>query len=494
MKIILGVLLLLCSDIYAKDDLKFYFEKRYLGEWQVPMYLGPKDPASSALKYKADMITLDEVDRRRVIDSIYPNQLIRLTDFYADFFKPALECPLKKRIEGAPYIFYGHQLIALSLIEEYLRALRLTSRQLSFLKSSCDFKTANLLRQCKAPRGEMKKFLNRALNKIDKTDRSDQFQLSSISDWLKSNGVIAKRYIRECHNNNNCERKSNVESFMNSTCQALKKNFLELCSGEGDYYNLASYFQIGDFFDSSNLSNALLLDKIPLSCPQALRDEFAPREQYHKELDWAFTDSTDLLGKDNKGRLFITGALREFDLKGLDTFLFNAAKIIKQKPPEPAIKAIAIKEKKKKIVDKKSIPSIEKVIKAKEVTLSPIEEAVAQIRKGQALAYPDMEKMSQYYKFEKDKLALLSENLKIFMQKEALIDLKNHDKFGSIKEPVRFLFIWFMITQNKREGIKNFRSIIGDEFYMINDWEKKTIPIKTSLIKDGKKWVLLFSK
>jgi hypothetical protein len=76
----------------------------------------------------------------------------------------------------------------------------------------------------------------------------------------------------------------------------------------------------------------------------------------------------------------------------------------------------------------------------------------------------------------------LSERLKNFMTRNALIEMTNYDKLGSKEAPVPLLFIKYMIDMQEHQGLWNIVSVVGEKFYVTNEIDSSFRP-KSELIK-----------
>jgi len=84
-------------------------------------------------------------------------------------------------------------------------------------------------------------------------------------------------------------------------------------------------------------------------------------------------------------------------------------------------------------------------------------------------------------KFTPRVIEVLTEALKKYQTRFALESMKNADKLGSIDEPVRLMFLKFLVAQDQHQGLWNIVNVIGPEFYVVNDLDKKTDPVWVKL-------------
>ena len=80
--------------------------------------------------------------------------------------------------------------------------------------------------------------------------------------------------------------------------------------------------------------------------------------------------------------------------------------------------------------------------------------------------------------------AALEKRISAYKSQKALKDMKHFDKLGTIEAPVRLLFVKYLIDTNDHKSIYNLINVLGDNFYVINDYSKLNNPIRIRLIND----------
>lgn len=106
------------------------------------------------------------------------------------------------------------------------------------------------------------------------------------------------------------------------------------------------------------------------------------------------------------------------------------------------------------------------------------------VRKQLKRSPVDMSQFSQEFTFSPQVVRAISAPLKDFQTREALEDLKRFDKLGTKRQPVRLLFLKLLIDQEEHTGLWNIVGVLGNTFYVINDLEKKRIPVVVELKND----------
>ena len=105
----------------------------------------------------------------------------------------------------------------------------------------------------------------------------------------------------------------------------------------------------------------------------------------------------------------------------------------------------------------------------------------------------NMEVFKDEFTFSSQKLDAIAAPLQDFQKQAVLRDFKRYDKLGTKRQPVRLLFLKLLIDQESHKGLWNIINVLGDTFYVVNDLEKKSIPVVVKLHNDrstGFKWQL----
>ncbi|MBT3584597.1 MAG: hypothetical protein HN509_06805 [Halobacteriovoraceae bacterium] len=98
------------------------------------------------------------------------------------------------------------------------------------------------------------------------------------------------------------------------------------------------------------------------------------------------------------------------------------------------------------------------------------------------------------FSFSSKMIKALEEPLEDYQTRESLSDMKKYDGLGSKKEPVRLLFLKFLIDRNSHQGLYNMTAILGHRFYIYNDIDKVSEPILCELRNNsdtGNKWTII---
>jgi hypothetical protein len=205
-----------------------------------------------------------------------------------------------------------------------------------------------------------------------------------------------------------------------------------------------------------------------------------------------------------QGRLFLPGALKEFDDKGLKEFLFveNTPTPTPSPTPTPIIVVT-------KVATPTPTPKIV-ITKTPTPTPSPTPTPILVKKSSFLLACEklDREKLAQVeldmdlFKQDLNLTPEIVEKLKTrltpFQTRQALQDMKEYDKFGTKEVPVKLVFLKYLIETSQHQGLFNMRAVLGNNFYVQNDIDKTSkgnyYPARLILLKNDEstnnRWVI----
>ena len=203
-----------------------------------------------------------------------------------------------------------------------------------------------------------------------------------------------------------------------------------------------------------------------------------------------------------QGELFLPGALKEFDMKGLSDFLTAL------KPPK--IEPVAVKPKPKPKARPKVVApppvTVEKPVEKPVVVETPPEppklsefetKALMVTAQGKDQAVIDMNIFRDDFEFTPEMMSELAAPMKKFQTRAALNDMKAYDLLGTKEAPVGLVFIKYMLDTDNHQGLFNMVTVLGEKFYVVNDIEKKDVPLYMHLKNDAStnnRWQLVLLK
>jgi hypothetical protein len=201
----------------------------------------------------------------------------------------------------------------------------------------------------------------------------------------------------------------------------------------------------------------------------------------------------DLMKKDKRyaqGSLFLPGALKEFDDRGLTDFLYRP-----EPGPEPVLKPEPKPEPVPVVVIKKPepppkpepLPEPEPVVVIPEPEPEPseFEKAYKKLVNTEAAKVAlNMNEFKDDFIFTERMIKALKGPLKDYQTRVALKDMKKFERVGSREEPVRLIFLKFLIDNNMHQGLYNITAVLGGEFYVVNDIDGSSEPVPIELKND----------
>lgn len=492
------------------NSLKNFYGTVYLGEKKLPSYFGPIDSQAIINPQSGDIAFKDDLFAAKYLNSSIQNEPFDLHSFWFNQIKEKSNCPDVVLAENLDYIRYLYRLVTISYLVEEMKLNFKLSQQLAS-KNSCSLDFKELFGACKPISSDMRKFHERAYGKFinDYTKiRPNSFSPSETSAWLssfyKTNSLTIDPVFARFHDwcsesKKNCKTTSleELKSSLDLFCRNDREIIEKLCSESDSLYGISYADKATELIQSSNAFNLINQTGMGEDCLRRYVKVFTPKEFKYSILTRIFPLINSMLAKENsrymQGDLFLPGALKEFDMKGLSDFL------VALKPPKIEPVKIVIKAKPKPkptpkpaIIAKPEIPvKIEpKVIveppKPEEPKLSEFERVVKEIqeKKMESLSI-NMEKFREDYEFTPQWINDLSAPIKKFQTRSALQDMKSYDHLGAKEAPLGLVFLKFLIDTENHQGLYNIQSVIGDRFYVYNDFESKDRPIFIELKNDA---------
>ncbi|MBC7713594.1 MAG: hypothetical protein H7177_09655 [Rhizobacter sp.] len=521
-KLIIMLLVCLISTQATADDNKMlndYYQDVFIGEKRTQNYAGPLDPRSRFNDSVGDLILLDDNFKDHYINQQIQEEPFDLHHFWFNDLVEKSTCPNITLGENIDYIRYLYRLVSMSYLFEGLKLNNKLADELG-VKNTCPITFKAVFESCKPQSNDMKKFHERVygkfVNEIDKI-KHQSFSKKEMASWLeefhRSTSLTTDPTFSRLHdwciaNKKNCrsidikEIKEALSSFCTNDTQVVQT----ICSEKDSLYGLNSIPTPTDLIKTSNAFNLINQSGMGEDCLRRFGKVFHAQESGYGILSKQYPLLYSYLIKTNsrypQGELFLPGALKEFDMKGLSDFL-TALKppkvepvivVIKQKPkpkPKPVV-VVAPKVEVKKPDAPVVIPEPPKP------HVSEFERASEELKsKGLSSLSLDMDAFRDDFEFTSDMIAELSGPIKKFQTRAALNDMKSYDRLGSAEAPVGLVFLKFLIDTENHQGLYNIITVIGDKFYISNDIEKKTEAHYAQLKNDAStknRWTIILLK
>lgn len=515
--ILISALFLSIGHCDENAELIEYYDSLYIGEKMTSNYFGPLDPRSEV--HFNGLILLDDIFKEE-----YLNQQIQEVPFslHKYWFKEVVEkssCPDSILSENRQYIRYLYRLSNLSYLFEGMKLNNKVANQLGG-KNICSIAFKDVFQGCTPKSSDMKKFYTRVhgkfVNEIDKISTTP-FTKKQTSEWLSqfhsTNSLTTDPIFSRLHdwcisNKKNCRdlKIEEVKEALNGFCDDDKDTMKMICSENDNFYGLSAISTPSELIKTSNAFNLINQSGMGEECLRRYTNLYKSKESAYTMLTKQYPLLYSYLLKNKttyvQGELFLPGALKEFDMKGLNDFL-NALKppkveaIIVIKPrPKPKLKPV-------EIVPVKVIEKVEEVAPVV-VELPPppkpseFEYAVVELKDKNLSTYTlDMDKFRDDFEFTSEMVAELSGPIKKFQTRSALNDMKSYDLLGKMEAPVGLIFLKFLIDTDNHQGLYNIVSVLGSKFYVSNDLENKTVPYYVELKNDAltnNRWTIILLK
>lgn len=492
-----------------------------LGEKETTDFYGPANPAFEYNDFSSTPTSRDdrlsEVPYYKHLNS----DLMNLDQFMHYDLPVSGQCSNVTLNQHTPYIRYLNRLLMLSYLYEVQKDIVLTLKKLNLNQSKCHVNWVQFLKKCDAKSTDMKTFLRRAQQIVSQPDAvlpQDHSFKKFSENWFNSfdsrnHYDIAMVRLREYHclqKNTNCYKdNASLINNLEQICEQDQKLFLSICSEVDQGYGYSQIPLIKELIASSNAMVVINGSGEGLGCLERFSEQNKYHEKRNDDLKYTFGPAhyfikTKLPQRFHLGRLFLPGALKEFDDKGLKEFLYVEVTptathtptatptptplIVKTATPTPTPKPTKTPTPAPKIVATSTPIPIKK---------SAFLMACEKLDKENSeLVKVDMDQLKADFVFSEVVVKKLHENLQKFQTRQALQDMKDFDNLGTKAVPVKLIFLKYLIENNEHQGLFNMRAILGDKFYVQNDLDKfkknQANPARFILIQNnadtGNKW------
>lgn len=492
-----------------QEFLDRYYQSLFIGEKRTPNYQGALDPRSKFSDKTGDLRLLDDSFTGRYLNNQIQSDALGLHDFWFDKVVEQSTCPDVTLGESIDYIRYLYRLLSISYLFESLKINNKVSSELGGGKTICSLAFDDVFGKCRPVTSDMKKFHERVygkfVNEISKIN-VQAFNKKEMATWLldfqKSTSLtldpVQSRLHEWCHSEKrNCRTLSaeDVKKALGSICKEDQRLIQNLCSEKDSLYGVSYAEKATELIQTSNAFNLINQSGMGEDCLRRYVKIFSPKEIRYGSLSRQFPLIYSSLIRDNsrylQGELFLPGALKEFDIKGLSDFLTAL------KPPkvEPVVKVLPKPKPKPKppvVVVVKPVEIVKpepvqmEIVEPPKPVISEFEKVVLEMdtKNLQSLSV-NMERFKEDFEFTQQMTADLATPIKKFQTRAALNDMKSYDNLGSAEAPVGLIFLKYLIDTENHQGLYNIITVIGDKFYVANDIEKKDRPVYVELRNDA---------
>ena len=487
------------------ESLDHYYKNLFIGEMKTGNYSGPMNPRANFNEDTGSLWLLDDQFNANYLNNQIQGYAFGLHEFW---FKQIVEksaCPDVTLGESIDYIRYLYRLLSISYLFESIKINHNLAAGLGAGKNICSISYQNLFGKCRPESLDMKKFHERVYgkfaNEISKI-KATSFNKMELSNWLDnfhhSTALSldpASTHLHEwCYSQKkNCRDLSveDVKLALESICNEESALIQNICSEQDNLYGASYIEKAAELIQSSNAFKLIDNNGTGENCLRRYSKIFTPKEIHYGFLGHQFPlIYSELVRKNSRylqGDLFLPGALKEFDMKGLSDFLAAL------KPPtvEPVIKALPIPKPKPRPIPKPVVvevkhvdvpapapPAVVEVVAPPEPKVSIFEKAVLELE-GKMLdsLLINMVIFRDDFEFTPQMVAALAAPIKKFQTRAALMDMKSYDNLGSFESPVGLIFLKYLLDAENHQGLYNIINVLGEKFYVNNDIEKMNHPV-----------------
>ncbi|MCB9061336.1 MAG: hypothetical protein H6622_07430 [Halobacteriovoraceae bacterium] len=440
-----------------------------------------------------------------------------LNDYELQGIKLFLNCPRDIFNRHFEYIRYLYRLIFISYQHLVIKSnglLRYTYKQ---DVKQCQYSWEQIFKNCQPKYIEMQKFLKRIKSSDALKEEYIKFPQSingNLKDILKEQinplFEISHEIIKSSCSDKNCSGQTvdEINKILGKSCEDAKSNISYVCNEIDNFYAFNNYAFLTEILKESGPMSVIDEEGYAENCMDEFSSLFRTRYQTEGPFEFHLESIHKYLLKNypekREGELFIAGALKKFDDKGLEDFLFAInEKVITLEKKEEVVKKVKKEIKLPlKVIPIVNIPPPKKDPPKKIVDLklpepprrSEFYRATQKLRNNNLeLVDVNMSRFKSDFVFSKKMIEKLDYPVKIYMTRAALTDMKKLDHLGSKNEPVRLLFLKYMIDHNFHQGLFNVQAILGTKFYVLNDIDlvKGDIPALVEIQNDettNSKW------
>lgn len=510
------------AELSENDFLDNYYNKLFTGEKRLNNYHGPRDPSSFFNEARGELLLLDDQFSNHFFDKQIQTEVFDLHSFWIDKVVDKSACPDVALGENLDYIRYLYRLLTISYLFESLKINNKISSELGFEKKQCSLSFDEVFGKCTPVTEDMKKFKERIqgkfLNEFSKYN-VEKLNKKETLDWLsrfkKSTSLTVDSAYAGLHDwchqeGRNCRSLSlnDIKKALGNICDQNRLIIQNLCSEKDDLQGASYLENATELIQSSNAFNLINLNGMGEDCLHRYVKVFTPKEFRYDflshQLPLIYSHLTHGHQSYLQGELFLPGALKEFDIKGLSDFLIA----LRPPPKKISINIVPLKKNPIKISLPEKIPFVVKPVEVLKpevipmkitepfvVKLSEFEKSVLLVDdKKNKNIYLDMEKFKNDFDFSSELTSELLLPISRFQTRAALNDMKIYDSLGSISAPVGLIFLKYLIDTENHQGLFNMTTILGEKFYVVNDIEKKERAIYIYLLNDAStknKWQII---
>lgn len=473
-----------------------------LGQYNEDAYYGQYFPYSKYDKYNYRYESSDDYFQRWYFQSRLEDDFFELNQFLNGEFLIGNSCPNEIYEQHKSYLRYLFRIMSLSYLIEAKRNYQYTLRMFGD-ENICQESFIEQMKKCSGKTKDMKKFITNSQHVLKELPEVlvplSESNKEKIQLWLKNVSeekplnLSQKRLIHYCKDNDCIYQKSKISSFFKEICSQEDQLIETICSEKDKLYGISYAPEAYNLLMNSSALKVIKPAHYQVGCLRRFVLENKRKETLSTPLKYIYryiyAEKTSDEKAPMEGNLFMIGALKEFESKGLKN-IFNAKevsiketkKIVKKPDEKPKIEKIKLPKTKMK-PSKTKASKVVKVAKKKPQKLSSFKEASLYLSRNNLDELElDMAKFKFDYTFTLKQHEQYRERVKKVSRFKTLKELKKFDKLGSKEAPVPLKFLKYLIDENMHQGLFNIINVIGDNFYVLNDIDEKSHIEKIQLL------------
>lgn len=510
---ILVTLLFSVIAFASTDQSQHYYNQLYLGEQQSDQYFGTHFPSLWTNPYSGQTSFREQKLDRIYFQNLYLGNIEEIEQYLNDEFSVVSACSVYELGQNLDYIRYLYRLISFSYLYETLVDLKIKASVLGEAKACAPYLKEQLKKSCSPKSSDFKSYFSTLLQVQDfKLSEQDLGQVKALNkekvlelyNEVNTADISSQRIRFLCEQKNgSCSNISLAEYtvFLKQSCAQDLEQMKLICNEEDNLLGLSNIPMAYELLLESNVVNALGGDKNAAACLRRYADVAQKDEATSAMLEILFPVIKQRLEKIFgsrylQGRIFVPGAFKEFEMKGLKTILGSRpTKKVEEKVVAISKPTQSIPHKKIEVHSKINVidneaekvapveaPKVEEKPKVEIKKTAFLSSAEVLESQGLSLTFVDMRKFKYDFIFSFKMLKELEEPLKAYTSLKALKEMKKHDKLGTKNGPVPLIFVKYLVDTNRHHGIYNMINTLGDEFHVFNDIDELN-PYKSHLIK-----------
>lgn len=487
---------------------KLFYRQLSLGEVRPPLYKGPLWPDLRYVALTRELIDGDQFYQDNFFNSLISPELFDIQFFWQQEFLKTSACPVQHLSYKKEYISYLFKLLSISYLYEGLKIYQRDMYRLGLNQQLCPITWDDLFKECTPSHIEMERFLTRSkahMSRLRDWSGIQRISHSQLETWIKNLGqqsldsenlsISQMRLLLRCQQDpKQCQSlsKESVEQLFAQSCQQDRQEILKLCNMKDRYFGLSELEKMKDIIINGHALSSINRTGRAEACVRIYVSLYRSQEIVPSYVNYLFSAIYDHMRVSGRvyveGELFLPGSLRHFDQRGVELAIFKPIiedvpvvgeveveeVVTVEKPAAPAVpERISFRIRpvpEKEVEEVEEVPSISH--------FASIVKKVGETGESQGL---DMNLFKEDFQFSQRMTEALETPLSAYQTRDALMDMRQYDLLGTQSEPMRLIFLKYLIDFDHHQGLFNIQDIIGERFWILNDIDRDPVPVKIKL-------------